>query len=159
MAAPGTVLLQLAGVRKKVMTWQEAFKQGLQHFWRLFGLMIMLVIILSVALLLLIVPFFILLPRLFLAPYFLVDQKMGPFQALKASNAAYKAHKGTWGVIGVLFLLNLVSAVPLIGYLLANVLNFLYSPAAAIRYEQLKLLDEDKAPRTPIEVDRIPATV
>lgn len=151
LAAPGIIVLQLKGVRKQAITWSEAFKEGLRHFWRLLGLILMLALILTVSLLLLIVPFFLVLPRVFLSPYFLIDKKLGVMDAIKASNEAYKAHKGSWGVIGVYVLLNLAGIIPVIGNVAANILSFLYGPAPAIRYEQIRLLSEGKLPKTPIE--------
>lgn len=158
LAAPGMIILQLTGARKQApLTWSEAFRRGLQQFWRFLGLIIVMGVLLFISLLLLIVPFFIVLPRVFLAPYFLIDQKLGVGAALKASNEAYKAHKGTWGVIGVSFLLGLAAVIPIIGFLVTNILSFLYAPACAIRYEQIKLLSEGQAPRTPIETAPAPA--
>jgi hypothetical protein len=148
--APGAIVLQLAAVRNQAITWSEAFNKGLQQIWRMLGLIFLTLLILAVSLLLFIVPFFIVLPRVFLASYFLIDQKLGIVESIKASNQAYKEHKGTWGVIGVFVLLSLISIVPILGTIAANILSFLYSPAPALRYEQILHLSEGKAPQAPV---------
>jgi hypothetical protein len=152
LASPGVVILQLRGARNEApIGWQEAFKQGLNYFWRFLGLALLSAVILAGATLLFIIPVFFVLPRIFLAMYYLIDRNMGIVESLKMSSADYKAHKGIWGVIGVFFLIGLVNIIPLVGWLVSNVLSFLYSPAVAIRYEQIKRISTGKSPRTPIE--------
>jgi hypothetical protein len=154
--APGAIILQLKSVRKETVDYATAIKEGLTYFWRFLGLALLTLLILAVSLLLFIVPFFIVLPRIFLASYYLIDRNMGIVDSLKASAADYKAHKGVWGLIGVYVLLGLSNAIPLVGWLVSTVLLFLYTPASAIRYEQIKLLAAGKKPVTPIEAS--PAT-
>jgi putative flippase GtrA len=151
--APAVIVLQLKAARNQTITWQEALKEGLHQFWRFLGLAILSAIILSVALLLLIVPFFIVLPRIILAPYYLIDKKLGPVEALKASAADYKAHQGTWGIIGVSFLIGLVTIIPLVGRIASTVLSFLYAPASAIRYLQIQKLGGGQKAAPPADVE------
>lgn len=153
LATPGVILLQIKGTRRETLNWQEAFSKGLNHVLRLLGLGILMALVLFASFLLFIIPFFIVLPRLFMAPYYLIDRKMGIIESMKASWNDYKAHKGIWGIIGVSFLLGLATVVPFIGWIIAGVLTFLYSAAPAIRYEQIKNLAAGKSARTPIEVD------
>jgi hypothetical protein len=153
LAGPGVVLVQLKGVRKESITWQAALAQGLEYVWRFLGLTIVSLLILGVATLLFIVPLFIVLPRIFLAPYYLVDRKAGVIEALKMSSADYKAYKGVWGVIGVFVLITLVNVIPGIGWIISNTMSFIYSPAPALRYEQINRLTKGEAARTPIETE------
>ncbi len=153
LVAPGVILLQVNGVRRKTLSAGDAVTRGLHFFWRLLGLGIVMSFALLFALLLFIVPFFILLPRVIMAPYFLIDQDMGVFDSLRASNAAYKRYHRIWGILGVAVLLYLPSIIPVIGSIASTCLSFLYQPALAFRYEQFKRMDEDKDPKTPAESD------
>lgn len=151
LIAPGLIVLQLACVRMQKTTAGEAFQKGLRYFWKLIGLGIVLAIALVVALILFIVPFFLLLPRVVLSTYFLIDRDMGIFDAIRASNEAYKKHHGIWGIIGVNVLIYIPSIIPFIGRIVSTSLSYLYEPALALRYEQIRLFDDGKKPRTPFE--------
>jgi uncharacterized membrane protein len=151
MAAPGVIVMQLAGVHNKSIEYGEAFRTGLRYFWRFIGMWILLVLMLAVAMLLLVVPFFILLPRVVLSSYYLIDLDLGPIQAIKASMADYKKYKGTWGLIGVNVLISFAGLVPFVGWLVSAIGNFLYGPAMAIRYEQIGAIANGKKPVTPVE--------
>jgi hypothetical protein len=151
LVAPSLVMLQLTSVRGEPAEAGDIFQQGLGYVWRLLGLGVVLGVGLLVAFVLLVVPFFILLPRVVLAPYFLVDKDLGVFEALRASNEAYKRWRGTYGVIGVSVLLSLPAIIPIVGTVVSVVLRFLYQPAFAMRYEQLQLLAAGKSPETPVE--------
>jgi hypothetical protein len=151
LMTPALILLQLRGTRKEALTWQDAFSRGLKFVPRIFGLAILTTVILSASLAVFIIPFFLVLPRIIMASYYLVDQNLGIIEALKTSWNNYKAFKGIWGVLGVIILLCIPSFLPVIGWLIGIVLTLLYSVAPAIRYEQIKRLSADKSPRTPIE--------
>lgn len=153
VVAPALILLQLRSVRKQPAAAAELFQEGLKHLWRLVGLGIVISLGLLVSFLALIVPFFFVLPRVVLAPYFLIDQNFGVFDALRASNEAYKRRHGIYGILGVSFLFGIVTAVPIVGTIGGSILNFLYQPAFGMRYEQLKLLDGNKPPQTPVEAE------
>jgi hypothetical protein len=152
LLGPGVVVLQLKSVRGENIDAASAFKQGLHYFWRFIGLWIVLGFALFISLLLFIVPFFILLPRVLLAQYYLIDRDLGIMDAIRMSAATYKKYKQLWGVVGVSVLIALVNIIPILGAIVSIVLEFLYSPAQAIRYEQYRLLDENKLPKTPIEI-------
>jgi hypothetical protein len=94
------------------------------------GLSVMLALIYTVSLLLFIVPFFFMLPRYYMATYYLIDRKMGVFEALRASAAEYKKVGGVWGLLGVQFLFGMIP--------FANwILDILYYCAPALRYRQI----------------------
>lgn len=144
--------LQLRGTEnEKDVSFQEAFNQSSNFIMPIIGLMILMMLMLTAAFILFIIPFFILLPRIIMAPYFLVDQKLGVVAALKASNEAYKKYKGIWGVIGVFVLIGLSSLIPYIGWAISIILSFIYAPLAAIRYKQIQQLAHNKEPKTPVE--------
>lgn len=79
-----------------------------------------------------------LLQRVFLAPYVLLDDKKGIEETLRRSAKLSNTKPGgIWGVFGVMFLIGLVSIVPFIGSLASFILAFLYSVAPALRYQEL----------------------
>ncbi len=81
-----------------------------------------------------VIPFFIVVPRLTLAQYFLFDKDMGPIESLKASWAATKGHVGkVWGLIG-LGLLCALTAILVITIPLTVYLMMVISVATAILY-------------------------
>jgi hypothetical protein len=96
---------------------------------------ILMTLLLGVAFVLLVVPFFFVLPRLLLAPYFLIDQKLGPIVALQRSWEATKGHAGKiWGIIGASLAMALL-AVTIIGIPFAIYFLFMYGAASALAYE------------------------
>lgn len=102
MAEPGLFLTTFASLKNKSVEPKPTFKAGLKFFWRYIGLAIMLGLIFGLSFLLLIVPFFFMLPRYILAPYYMVDRNLGVFAALRASAEGSKNRKGPiWGLIGV----------------------------------------------------------
>jgi len=153
LTTPGLILLELKGVYKETPSYGEAFTEGLNYLWRIIGLGVVTFFVLMLSLVLLIIPFFFVLPRVILASYYLVDRNLGVIEALKASIADYKTYRGTWGVIGVTLLIALANIVPLVGWITASIFGFLYAPALAVRYAQVKALAGGKSPETPIEVN------
>lgn len=117
--------------------WQNVKELG----WRMLGLYIVMSVIILIGFALLIIPGLILLRRYFLAPYVMLDKKLGIREALDSSAALSKKNTGAiWGVIGVMFLIGLANIIPIIGGLAAFGLGCLYSVAPALRYQQLKKL-------------------
>jgi hypothetical protein len=101
------------------------------------GLTILITLSLIVSFLLLVIPFFFVLPRLTLAEYFLVDKNMGVIEAYKASWNATKGHSlKVWGIYGAGILMALL-CVTVIGIPVAFYLLIMYSAAFAVLYEFL----------------------
>ncbi len=135
LISAGIILTLLAGIRKQHLSVKQAIKNGLPYLVKMVLLYLLSAIILVVSLLLLIVPFFIVLPRLVLAEYFLIDQKMGVVDSLKASWVATKDHVGkVWDIIGVNVLMMLL-VFTIIGIPVAIYLLIMYSAAWAVLYE------------------------
>jgi membrane-anchored glycerophosphoryl diester phosphodiesterase (GDPDase) len=96
---------------------------------------VIITLLLAIAFVLLVVPFFFVLPRLVLAPYFLVDQKLGPIVATRRSWQATKGHAGKiWGIIGASLAMALL-AVTIIGIPFAIYFLFMYGAASALAYD------------------------
>jgi len=144
--SPAVVLVQLKSVRRQQIGFREAFDQGLHYFWRMLGLALLLAVIFVVSLILFVVPFFFMLRRYLLSPYYLVDRDLGIREAMRQSAAASKHHSGAvWGVIGVQTLLSIFNFVPILGQVVAVVCNAAYWCAPAARYNQMCKADKAAA--------------
>lgn len=141
-----TYVLLLESSQGKMVDAKDAIKRGLNYFWRILGLGIVMSLIIFVGLLLLIVPGIIAIQRLFFAPYFLVHDNLSISDAIKRSSELGKGNAGPiWGVIGVFILLAFLNVVPLIGQFLFLAGYILYSVAPALRFFQLRKATPAKA--------------
>lgn len=156
LAYPGFYYLQSRAIQGRNVEAMEAFKAGLPRLLPLIGMSIVGGLLILIGLLALIVPGLILIRGFFLAPYYVVDQKMGPIEALKASFQDSRPHAGwIWGVIGVEIAFGLaafaVGLVPVLGTLISMAISYIYIFAPAIRYGEIaKRLKSPVA--TPTEV-------
>jgi len=129
-----SVLIYVAAVRGETVSLSKALKNAVPFWLKMLGLEIVLVFTLLLSFLLLIVPFFIVLPRIILAQYYLVDQKMDIMEAIKASWHATKDHTGkVWGIIGANIAMALI-ALTVIGIPVAVYFLIMYSAAFAVLY-------------------------
>lgn len=103
IAGVALVAVSFAGVRGKKMSFEEAISVGFSKVAVKFFLLSLLMGLIAVGtMILLIVPFFIVFPRIILAPYLLVDQKLGIKESLNKSWELTRGNVGkVWGVIGV----------------------------------------------------------
>ena len=155
LLAPAAYITQLRSAQTKTIDFTEAIKESLHYFWRMVGLGIVLVIIIGSGFILLIVPGLFLLRRYILSPFYLIDQDMKVFDAMRASAADSKTFSmAIWGLIGVQALLALVSAILsiLLGPLsiIGLLLYYIYYCAPAIRYLQIKHAVKPKTAAAPI---------
>lgn len=120
---------------KKV--WSEFKEKGL----RLVVQIIFVGLLTALGFILLIVPGVILLWRLFLAPFILVDKNTGIMESIKQS--WHMTRRFAWPVYSILLftlLIALTSVTPIVGGLIAFALGLLYTVAPALRYEEIKKL-------------------
>lgn len=106
-------------------------------FLKMLGLLIILGISLAFAMILFVVPFIIIFPRVILAPYFLVDKEknLGVFGSVNTSWEVTKGHSGKiWGITGVSILIGLLF-ITIIGIPFAIYFGIMYSAAFAVAYE------------------------
>jgi len=110
-----------------------------QRAFRLFLLEIVMAILLIVGFILLIIPGVILIWRLFLAPYILLDQGTGVEESLRRS---WQQTRGFgWPIYSLILfgiLLGLSGIVPYLGPILSFLLALAYSCAAPLRYFEIK---------------------
>jgi len=132
---------QLDAVEGKRLDFQILWQSVKQLGVRLFGLYIVMAVVIIIGLFLLIIPGVIFIRRYFLAPYVMLDKKVGIRESMETSAALSKRNTGSvWGVIGVMLLISLIGIIPIIGGLISFAIGCLYSVAPALRYQQLKKL-------------------
>jgi hypothetical protein len=124
----------LSAVRGKRVEVGDALSVGLSLWVKAILLNLLVGITVGVAFLLLIIPGLIVWPRLVLAQYFLVDQKLGVMDSFKASWNATQGHSAkVWGILGVGILM-VIPSITIIGILLTIYWLVLYSASLAVLY-------------------------
>lgn len=137
------ISLQLKSAGGKKPEFSELFDDGKKYFFPMLGLIILLAIIISVGFILLIVPGVIAIGRLAMAPFIMIDKKVGIEEALKQSNKLGKKYFGkVWEVILIIILISvltgIISGIPLLGPLAGTAIGIAYSVILALRYKQLQ---------------------
>jgi hypothetical protein len=124
----------MAGIRNQKMDFNTALKSCFSILTlKMVGLTILTAFMLIGSLLLLIVPFFFVFPRIALSYYFLVDKNMGIFDSISASWNATKGSSGkVWGITGVSILFALAILV-----LVGIYLSIMYAAAYGLLYVYL----------------------
>jgi hypothetical protein len=134
-ASGATAYTYLASLRGNKVEVSEAMSKGWHYLINMLLLNLLIGLALIGSLLLFIIPFFFVFPRLLLTEYFLVDKNLDPVEAFKASWQATKGQMGkVLGVVGVGFLMVLLM-VTIIGIPLALYFLVMYSAAFAVLYE------------------------
>ncbi len=130
-----TAKVLLAGVEGSKMSLGESFSYAFAvRSVKYFLNMILLIFILIGSLLLFIVPFFFIFPRVCLAPYFVALDDMGPIEAIKASWEATKGHVGkVYGMVGVAIVFAILCIV-----LIGIYFSIMYSAVTVLFYVFLK---------------------
>ncbi len=139
-----TTVVLFRNLRRKKIAFSEALSEGLKYYLPFIIMSATVYLALVASLLLLVVPFFFVLPRLLLTPYFLVGDDMEPLDAVKASWDQTKGHSmKVWGIIGVnvAFALLLLT---IIGIPFALYFMFMYSAASALLYGWIKTTPKAK---------------
>ncbi len=125
----------LAGIRGQRLEIGEALSKALAFWLKMIGLTLLVTITVIISLLLLIIPFFFVFPRLTLSYYYLVDKQMGVVDAYKASWDATQGHVGkVYGIVGATLLMVLL-AITIIGIPFSIYFLIMYSAVTAVLYE------------------------
>jgi hypothetical protein len=134
---PAYYIAILRGIAKTKVELQPTLKESLGYVVQYFILNIVTAVAIVFSILAFLIPFFFVMPRLILAPFFLIDQKLDAITALKASWDQTKGHSAkVWGIIGASF----VMALPfftIIGIPVAIYLLVMYSAASGILYKYI----------------------
>lgn len=135
--------LLLAGIAGRKLSFGDSFKRVGTLVVPYLGLTVLSGIIIILSVLALIVPFFFILPRIILAPYYLIDRELGPVEAIKASWNATKGHAGkVWGILGATIVM-ILPAFTIIGIPVALYLVFAYLAAVPLLY---RFISQQPAP-------------
>lgn len=131
-------MLYLAGVRGQRLSLGDALNNTWPLVLKMVGLTLLVTATLIASILLLVVPFLFVAPRLSLVNYFLVDKKLGVIESYKASWAATKGNSlKVWGLIGVSILFAALM-LTIIGIPFALYLLVMYSASTAVLFEFLQ---------------------
>lgn len=137
------IILNLRAAQGKALAfrdvWNELWRAGL--WFKMIGLGLLTILILIAGFILLIIPGIILLWRLYLAPYILVDKQTTSMDALTISWNMTKGY--AWPIYSIILfsvLLSLPSILPIAGGLISFILGVAYAAAPAIRYQEIKKL-------------------
>jgi hypothetical protein len=136
-AAIGYTRVYITAARGGKMSVGQAFQDPWILWLKYIVLEILVGLSLVVSLLLLIIPFFFVLPRLSLATYYLVDKDMNILDAYKASWDQTKGHSGMiWNIYGAGFAMALLM-ITIIGIPFAIYFLIMYSAALAVAYHYI----------------------
>ena len=126
--------LMIKNVKREKTELNEALNAGVNKFVPFLLQCFLMGLILVVSLLFFIVPFFFVMPRLYLAPYYLFDRDLSAVDSLKASWEETKGHAGkVWGILGLNLLIALL-VVTIVGIPFAIYFAVMYSAADAVLY-------------------------
>lgn len=133
-----SVFVYLAGSNGRKLSLENSLRSCKPEVLiRLFLSSIVVSLLCAGALLLLIVPFFFVFPRVMLTPYFLIHQNLGPLAAIRASWETSKGHAGkVWGVV-LASIVMVLPAITIIGIPVAIYLLFMYGAAPVILYRYI----------------------
>lgn len=133
-----TALTGIASVKRHKIDATEALQRAGQYLLPIATLSIVTALVAIASFVLLIVPFFFIVPRLILAPYYLLDQKLGVSDSLQASWNGTKGHLGKiYGLIGATLAMLLI-ILTIVGIPIAIYLVLMYSFAEVILYYFIK---------------------
>jgi hypothetical protein len=134
----GLVMSTLASTNGEKFTWGDSFRKGRKYFWRFTGLIFSLLIVVGAGLVLLIIPGVLLLRRYLLAPFYLIEQDLGVFEAMNRSAEETRETGGVWGLLAALVVLAIPSLIPGVGWILSLALAVVYSCVPAVRYREIR---------------------
>jgi len=150
-ASLGLVLATLAGSKGEPFGFGDTFRKGRKYFWRFTGLLLSLLIVVGAGLVLFIVPGVLLLRRYFMAPFYLVDQNLGVFEAMNRSAKETSETGGVWSLLIAFVVLAAPSLIPGVGWILSLALLVLYSCVPAVRYREIRQTIESRQQKAKTE--------
>lgn len=139
---PATIILRLRAIQGNNLSAITSFKLGIRRLLPFIFLSISMVTLIVLGGILFIIPGLILYRGFYLAQYYVIDQQLEPFEALRKSWADSKPNAGyIWGTIGVQTLIGIVASgigsIPVAGQILSLAIGYIYWYAPAIRYSEI----------------------
>ncbi|HET8991729.1 MAG TPA: hypothetical protein VFN31_01695 [Candidatus Saccharimonadales bacterium] len=132
-----SLVVLVGSIKRDKLTFSEAVDKAARISLRVLAIYILLTLAAAISFVLLVIPFFFVVPRLILAPYYLIDRNTGIFESIQL---AWKNGEGhalkTWGVIGVQILFALLSLI-----LIGIYFSIIYSAAFIILYAYTSNVD------------------
>ncbi len=132
------VFIWLAGTQGKVKSVQDSLKDTYPVFIKYLVLQILVGLLIGASLLLLIIPFFFVYPRLALAQYYLIDKKMGIMDAINASWNNTKGYSIKVWTVTLAAISMALLALTIIGIPFAIYFLVMYSAAMAVLYKHIE---------------------
>ncbi len=132
------VFIWLAGTQGKVKSVQDSLKDTYPVFIKYLVLQILVGLLIGASLLLLIIPFFFVYPRLALAQYYLIDKKMGIMDAINASWNNTKGYSVKVWTVTLAAISMALLALTIIGIPFAIYVLVMYSAAMAVLYKHIE---------------------
>ncbi len=134
-----SVILVTRAAQRHIVRPGDVWQEFITKWWRILLVELLVGVLIVAGFFALIIPGIIILPRLILAPYLLVDQDTGIIEAVKRS---WHLTEGKMVPVYALILFGIVLAVPnfipVAGPILAFLLTFFYAVAMPIRYMEFK---------------------
>lgn len=148
---PAFIYLQAKAAEGKQVTAKASFRKAIRRLPALLGTGILGGILVMLGLVALIIPGLLLIRGFFLAPYYVVDQNLGPIEALKKSYAdSVPVSAWIWGLIGVQTVFGIIASllgkISAVGPILSIAASYIYVFAPAIRYAEIT--KKAKKPKT-----------
>lgn len=139
---PGYVYLMTEAIHGKRHSAWQAFRSGLKRFWQLVGVSLITGFAVMFGLLLLVIPGLILLRAFYLTPYYVVEQKLSPMQAVRKSISETRpVSYWIWTLLGVTLVfviaVFIVVDIPVVGPILGLSIPYVYAFAPALRYGEI----------------------
>ncbi len=145
---PASMVMSVKAVRGGDDDPWAYVRQSFHYFWRLYGLLLLITVMVVVGLIAFIVPGVILFRRYILAPYYLVERDTEIFEALKLTALQTKTERGSvWGVLGVTIVIgmaaSIVTNIPYLGLLLGPAVSVLYFFGFPLRQQEMSINHPD----------------
>lgn len=139
---PAFMYLQLQAIDGKEPGVWECVRKAIRHLPALIGMYIVATVLIIMGFIAFIIPGLLLIRGFMLAPYYIVDQNMGPAQALRQS---YRDSRSVslyiWGIIGVTMVFALLGSIlgiiPVFGSVISLAVGYIYVFAEPMRYVEV----------------------
>lgn len=143
LLSPATYAYNKAS-RGEEIKLKDALVNGLKYFIPLTALSLVVGAVILIGFLLLIVPGLIMTRRYYLSAYYLIDQNLSIKEAMQESaNASKQNPMAIYGLVAISGAFIAVQIAPGFGLIAGSLLQFLYSVAPALRYQEMKKIYSD----------------